>query len=65
MARDSNKDCAKVHGQPPDLLPVEQVIQKYRMCTEDLLAEDKIQESIRRTLGLEELATLPGLWTPW
>lgn len=50
-----NKDCIKVNGQPPDLLSVEQVIQKYRLCTEDLLAEDKIQESIRMTLGLEVL----------
>jgi len=50
-----NKDCVKVKGQPPDFLSVEQVIQKYRLCTEDLLAEDKIRESIRMTLGLEEL----------
>jgi hypothetical protein len=34
---------------------VEQVIQKYWLCTEDLLAGDKVQESIRMTLGLEEL----------
>ena len=56
-----SKDCKKVNGQPPDLLPVEQVIQKYRLCTEDLLAEDKIQESIRRTLGLEELDNVARL----
>jgi hypothetical protein len=49
------KDCTKVNGQPPDLLSTEQVIQKYRLCTEDLLAEDKMQASIRMTLGLEEL----------
>ena len=56
-----SKDCKKVNGQPPDLFPVEQVIQKYRLCTEDLLAEDKIQESIRRTLGLEELDNVARL----
>jgi len=56
-----SKDCKEVNGQPPDLLPVEQVIQKYRLCTEDLLAEDKIQESIRRTLGLEELDNVAKL----
>jgi hypothetical protein len=55
------KDCMKVNGQPPDLLRVEQVIQKYRLCTEDLLAEDKIQESIRMTLGLEELDNVARL----
>ncbi len=55
------KDCMKVNGQPPDLLPVEQVIQKYRLCTENLLAEDKIRESIRLTLGLEELANIAKL----
>jgi hypothetical protein len=56
-----SKDCLKVNGQPPDLLSVEQVIQKYRLCTEDLLAEDKIQESIRMTLGLEELDNVAKL----
>jgi 2-methylcitrate dehydratase len=55
------KDCMKVNGQPPDLLSVEQVIQKFRLCTEDLLAEDKIQESIRMTLGLEELDNVARL----
>jgi 2-methylcitrate dehydratase len=55
------QDCVKVHGQPPDLLPVEQVIQKYRLCTEDLLGEDQIQESIRMTLGLEELDNVARL----
>ncbi|KPK87137.1 MAG: hypothetical protein AMJ94_17440 [Deltaproteobacteria bacterium SM23_61] len=50
-----SKDCMKVNGQPPDLLSVEQVIQKYRLCTEDSLAEKRIQESIRMTLSLEEL----------
>jgi 2-methylcitrate dehydratase PrpD len=56
-----SKDCGKVHGQPPDLLPVEQVIQKYRLCTEDLLAQDRIQESIRMILGLEELDNVARL----
>jgi 2-methylcitrate dehydratase len=56
-----NKDCAKVNGQPPDLLSAEQVIQKYRLCTEGLLAEDKIRESIRMTLGLEELDSVAKL----
>ena len=56
-----NKDCAKVNGQPPDLLSAEQVIQKYRLCTEGLLAEDKIRESIRMTLGLEELDSVARL----
>ncbi len=56
-----SKDCIKVNGQPPDLLSVEQVIQKYRLCTEDLLAEDKIQESIRMTLGLEKLDNVARL----
>jgi 2-methylcitrate dehydratase len=56
-----NKDCAKVNGQPPDLLSTEQVIQKYRLCTEGLLAEDKIRESIRMTLGLEELDNVAKL----
>jgi hypothetical protein len=37
------------------------VIQKFRLCTEDLLAEDKIQESIRMTLGLEELDNVAKL----
>ena len=56
-----SKDCMKVNGQPPDLLSVDQVIQKYRLCTEDLLAEDKIRESIRMTLGLEELDNVARL----
>ena len=56
-----SKDCMKVNGQPPDLLPVEQVIQKYRLCTKDLLTEDKIQDSIRMTLGLEELDNVAKL----
>jgi 2-methylcitrate dehydratase len=55
------KDCMKVNGQPPDLLSVEQVIQKYRLCTEGLLAEDKIQGSIRMALGLEELDNVARL----
>jgi 2-methylcitrate dehydratase len=55
------KDCLKVNGQPPDLLPVERVIQKFRLCTENLLAEDKIQESIRMTLGLEKLDNVAKL----
>jgi 2-methylcitrate dehydratase len=50
-----SKDCIKVNGQPPDLMSLEQVIQKYWLCTEDLLAEDKIRESIRMTQMLEEL----------
>lgn len=56
-----SKDCMKVNGQPPDLLSVDQVIQKYRLCTEDLLAEDKIKDSIRMTLGLEELDNVAKL----
>ncbi len=56
-----SKDCIKVNGQPPDLLTVEQVISKYRLCTEDLLAEDKIQESIRMILGLEGLENVAKL----
>ena len=56
-----SKDCVKVDGQPPDLLSVEQVIQKYRLCTEDVLAEDRIRESIRMTLCLEELDNVARL----
>ena len=56
-----SKDCMQVNGQPPDLLPVERVIQKYRLCTDHLLAEDKIQESIRMILGLEELDNVARL----
>jgi len=56
-----SKDCIKVNGQPPDLMPMEQVIPKYRLCTEDLLAEDKIQESIRMILGLEKLDNVAKL----
>jgi len=55
------KDCVKVNGQPPDFLSVEQVVQKYRLCTEGLLAGDKIQESIRMTLGLEGLENVAKL----
>ena len=51
----------KVTGQPPDLLPQEQVIRKYRLCTEGLLGEDKIKESIRMTLALEELNNVARL----
>ena len=56
-----SKDCIKVNGQPPDLMPMEQVIPKYRLCTEDLLAEKKIQESLRMILGLEELDNVAKL----
>jgi 2-methylcitrate dehydratase len=50
-----SKNCLKVNGQPPDLLPVEKVIQKYRLCTEGLLPEKNIEESIRMTLELDKL----------
>lgn len=56
-----SKDCTSVRGQPPDLLSVDQVIEKYRLCTDHLLATDKIQESIRMTLGLEELDNVARL----
>lgn len=49
------KNCLKVNGQPPDLLPVKKVIQKYRLCTEGLLPEKNIKESIRLTLELDKL----------
>jgi 2-methylcitrate dehydratase PrpD len=55
------KDCVKVNGQPPDFLSVEKVVQKYRLCTEGLLAEDRIQESIRMTLSLEKLDNVAKL----
>ena len=56
-----SKDCLQVNGQPPDLLPVDQVIQKYRLCTDPILAEDRIQESIRMTLRLEEVDNVSRL----
>ena len=55
------KDCVQVNGQPPDLLPLEQVIQKYRLCTDRILAEDRLQESIRMILRLEDLDNVARL----
>ncbi len=55
------KDCTQVNGQPPDLLSPEQVIQKYRLCSEHVLAEHRIQESIRMALGLEKVDNVARL----
>ena len=54
-------EAAMKTARMSDLLSVEQVTRKYRLCTEDLLAETKIQESIRMTLGLEELDNVAKL----
>jgi 2-methylcitrate dehydratase len=56
-----SKNCLKVNGQPPDLLPVEKVIQKYRLCTEGLLPEENIEESIRMALELDKLDNFASL----
>jgi 2-methylcitrate dehydratase len=55
------KELAYAKGQPPDLLPVEEVIQKYKICTEKVLATEKIEQSIRLTLELEGLDTISRL----
>ena len=55
------KELAYAKGQPPDLLPVEDVIQKYKICTERVLAGEKIDESIRLTLALDKLGNIGQL----
>jgi len=49
------KELAYAKGQPPNLLPVEDVIQKYKICTEKVLVSEKIDESVRLTLELEKV----------
>ncbi len=49
------KELAYAKGQPPDLLSAEDVIQKYKICTEKIFTSQRIDESIRLTLGLENL----------
>jgi 2-methylcitrate dehydratase PrpD len=55
------KELAYAKGQPPNLLPVEDVIQKYKICTEKVLASEKIDESVRLTLELEEVDNISKL----
>jgi len=55
------KELAHAKGQPPDLLPIEEVIQKYKTCTEKVLAGEKIDESIRLTLALDKLENIGQL----
>ncbi|MDH4267677.1 MAG: MmgE/PrpD family protein [Deltaproteobacteria bacterium] len=53
--RKLRKELGYAQGQPPDLLPVEEVIKKYKTCTDKVLGSQKIEESIRWTLELENL----------
>ena len=50
-----SKQLTYASGQPPDLLPVEDVINKYKTCAENVLTSKKIDASVRLTLELEEL----------
>jgi len=56
-----SKQLAYAKGQPPDLLPVEDVIQKYKTCTESILTSEQIDESIQLTLALEKLDAMGRL----
>jgi 2-methylcitrate dehydratase PrpD len=55
------KELSHAKGQPPDLLLVEDVIQKYKICTEKVLASEKIDECIRLALELENLDNISKL----
>ena len=55
------KELAYAKGQPPELLSVEAVIEKYRICTEKELAIEKMDHSIRLILELETLDPISEL----
>ncbi|MFH1087194.1 MAG: MmgE/PrpD family protein [Chloroflexota bacterium] len=53
--RKFSKDCTTAKGQPPDLLPIDDVVYKYRICTQGVLGKKEIDASIRLVIGLDGL----------
>ncbi len=54
-------ECVTASGWPPDLLPWQDVVEKYRMCTEPVLGKAKVEESLCLALEMEKLDDISGL----
>ncbi len=56
-----SKKLEHARGEPPNLLPFEEVRQKYETCVGSILTRRQVEESTRLVLGLEKLDSIGKL----